>query len=293
MKKYFYLSAMFLALTMTFTSCSDDDDSEEQVNKAEKVAGTYEGYAYAAFSYISYVLPYTDESVTVTANSDGTANVNYVNDTWGEFTAENCTVTGSDHDCYVIETTGKVSMTGHGGTVSTYDFTGQATCYGDLTMIYQISVPGLMGGTNIVFKTNNGTDGAPDSFYLVGEFEGNTSAAFAYGTLTYEADELTATTNADGTMNVTYTNDGSHSTSSSITLGFGTFKDTNMDLTDNGDGTYTMSGSGTVSLSMSGSEAKEYTYTSEYQISEEGITANYTLPIMGSTVLTFTSTSKK
>jgi len=289
MKKFSILMLTALMAVCTFTACSDDDDLK--VTIPEYISTTYVGYADVSFSYTSHVMPYLDQTVTIAPNTNGTVDMIYVNDTWGTFNPTNCTISQSG-SVYTISGSGTVSVSSPSGSSKSYEYTTVATVSDDADFAMTISIPSLMsGGTTINFHSGD----APAAYKIAGTYTGNTVAAFAYAKLNYTGDTLTITANSDGTANVSYTNDGEHlEGSSAVALGFGTYADSCMTVVENSDSTYTMAGSGTISLSMSaGTTGNSYKYVSAYTINGSDVTAVYTLPIMGTTTVTFTSTSKK
>lgn len=111
------------------------------------LAGTYEGYTDADCSYFQD--RYTDnESVTLTANGDGTVKVVFESVSWGSFTVESATAT-KEGDKYVFTGSGSVAM-GMGDSTSNYDFTlsGRTNAAKDDFSI-AFNVPAVMGGLTI------------------------------------------------------------------------------------------------------------------------------------------------
>ena len=111
------------------------------------LAGTYNGYTDADCSYFQD--RYTDdESVTVTANGDGTLKVIFESASWGTFTVESATATKKGEE-YVFTGSGSVAM-GMGGSTSNYDFTLNGSTNAakdDYTIVFK--VPAVMGGLAI------------------------------------------------------------------------------------------------------------------------------------------------
>lgn len=111
------------------------------------LAGTYEGYTDADCAYFQN--RYTDaESVTLTANGDGTLKVVFESASWGTFTVESATITKDGED-YTFTGNGKVSM-GMGGATADYDFTVNGrtnTAKDDYAITF--NVPAVMGGLTV------------------------------------------------------------------------------------------------------------------------------------------------
>lgn len=111
------------------------------------LAGTYEGYTDADCSYFQNT--YTDnESVTLTANGDGSVKVVFESASWGTFTVESATATKEGEE-YVFTGSGSVAM-GMGESTSNYDFTlsGRTNAAKDDFSI-AFNVPAVMGGLTI------------------------------------------------------------------------------------------------------------------------------------------------
>ena len=111
------------------------------------LAGTYEGYTDADCSYFQNT--YTDnESVTLTANGDGTLKVDFESATWGTFTVESATAAKEGEE-YVFTGSGSVAM-GMGESTSNYDFTlsGRTNAAKDDFSI-AFNVPAVMGGLTV------------------------------------------------------------------------------------------------------------------------------------------------
>lgn len=111
------------------------------------LAGTYEGYTDADCAMFQN--RYTDdESVTLTANGDGTLKVVFESATWGNFQVAAATAAKKE-GAYTFSGSGKVAM-GMGGSTSNYDFTlnGRTnTAKDDFSIAFNI--PAVMGGLTI------------------------------------------------------------------------------------------------------------------------------------------------
>ena len=111
------------------------------------LAGTYEGYTDADCAMFQN--RYTDgESVTLTANGNGTVKVVFESASWGTFTVESATATKEGEE-YVFTGSGSVAM-GMGESTSNYDFTlsGRSNAAKDDFSI-AFNVPAVMGGLTI------------------------------------------------------------------------------------------------------------------------------------------------
>ncbi len=276
MKVKTYLLMLLVALCAT--SCSDDDD--DVVNPSTLVAGTYAGYTSAAFIYSSTPIVTNGESVTMTANNDGTLSVSYTSGTWGATTISDATVTASASG-YTISGTGTAAMTSHStGTTSSYEcnLTGTiSTDKSDAELVF--TLPSVMGGTTITFRLGS----APANEYVAGTYSGYTSAAFVYSSTPIVTDDesVTITANDDGTVSLSYASD---------TWGTTTISAATVTETTSG---YTISGSGTAAMtSHSTGTTASYECNVEGTISADKADAElvFTLPsVMGGTTITFST----
>lgn len=111
------------------------------------LAGTYKGYTDARCAYFSD--NYTnDESLTMTANGDGTLAVDFESATWGAFHVASAVVSKSGAE-YTFAGEGTVSM-GMGDNVTDYAFTmtGTSDAAKDNYSI-AFTVPAVMGGLTV------------------------------------------------------------------------------------------------------------------------------------------------
>lgn len=111
------------------------------------LAGAYKGYTDADCTMFQN--RYTDgESVTLTANGNGTVKVVFESASWGTFTVESATATKEGEE-YVFTGNGSVAM-GMGGSTSNYDFTlsGRSNAAKDDFSI-AFNVPAVMGGLTV------------------------------------------------------------------------------------------------------------------------------------------------
>ncbi len=145
---------MMLLVALCATSCSDDDD--DVVNLSTLLAGSYSGYTSAAFVYSSTPIVTNGESVTMTANNDGTVNVSYTSGTWGTTTISGATVTASTSG-YTLSGSGTAAMTSHStGTTASYECNVEGTISADKEDAELVfTLPSVMGGTTITFSTGD------------------------------------------------------------------------------------------------------------------------------------------
>lgn len=137
---------LMAAIALCSAACSDD---ENEATVAD-IAGRYEGYTLASCAYFQGTC--TDgESITVSANADGTAQIAFTSETWGTFNIPNAQMTESG-GTYTLAGSGETQM-GHAGQISTYDCSFTATIRGKEDAGMTFSVPSVMGGLSIDFHT--------------------------------------------------------------------------------------------------------------------------------------------
>lgn len=273
LKKTLSYLFMLAALVTSFAACSNDDDPETPA--VNDISGTYNGYSEGKSTYFSGYMG-TDETVTITAATDGTATVAYASNTWGSSSFSGITVTKGT-DGYSLSGSGKFSMSGMGGTVKEYDCNVTGTISSDKkTYTVVFSLPSVMGGLTITFQ-----NGEPTGAQLIaGTYSGWSQFAFSYTPtpLVYASEKTAITANEDGTVNITYTSDD---------LGTGTFSNVTVEK----DGSaYKLTGSGTFSMSGMSGTVSNYDCNLSGTISADKETVNivYSLPsVMGGSTITF------
>lgn len=274
MKKFFGILTM-LTLVFTAFSCSENDDPEETKTDISKlVEGTFSGWSAGSCAYFSdYGVENTQ--VQLTANGDGTVNVAYTSQTWGNTTIQNVAVTQTTTG-YSLSGSGKYSMS-MGSNSSEYDCNLSGTISSDKqTYTLTFSLPSVMGGLNITFQ--NGT--APLSKMVAGSYSGWSVGNCAYfQNYGAEASSVSVTANEDGTVNVAFSSD---------TWGGTTIE--NVAVASSADG-YTLSGSGKYTMGMGGSgSASAYDCNLTATISSDLSTYsfNFELPaVMGGLTISF------
>ena len=112
------------------------------------LAGTYEGYTDADCKMFQN--RYTDgESVTLTANGNGTVKVVFESATWGNFQVAAATAAKKE-GAYTFSGSGKVAMGMGGGPATDYDFTVSGSTNAakdDYSIVFK--VPAVMGGLTV------------------------------------------------------------------------------------------------------------------------------------------------
>ena len=136
----FSIPAVMGGMTLTFQTGDAPADL--------MLAGAYKGYTDADCTMFKN--RYTDgESVTLTANGNGTVKVVFESDTWGTFTVESATATKEGEE-YVFTGSGSVAMGMGGGPATDYDFTVSGSTNAakdDYSIVFK--VPAVMGGLTV------------------------------------------------------------------------------------------------------------------------------------------------
>lgn len=282
LKETFKYLFMAVALTAGFASCGSDDD---ETPASELVAGTYSGYSSASFMYSSTPMCANGETVAITSNSDGTVNVTFTSGTWGTTTISSASVAQSGTN-YTLAGSGSTSISGHGGSSSTYECSLAGTICSDKKTYNLAFTMGFMGGTTVTFINGEATAAQ----ILQGSYSGTSTMVMSYmpAGVDYTGQTTTITANEDGTINIAYsftTTDEETNTTTEV----GSIALNNVAVTENDDN-YTFSVSdATFSMGMSGT-LSEYTCNVEGTISKDKETYSivYTIPaVMGDTTVTF------
>jgi len=276
--KYLFMVA---ALAIGFQSCSDDDD---ETPASQVVAGSYSGYSSASFQYSSSAMYYNGETVAIAANNDGTVNVTFSSVTWGTTTISNASVAQSGSN-YTIAGSGSTSITGHGGSASTYECTLAGTISSDKKTYSLAFTMNFMGGTVVTFTNGE----ASAAHILQGSLSGTNTMVMTYmpNGIDYADQKTTITANEDGTINISAKFTSTDEAGTTTEMGNITLE--NVEVTESGDN-YTFSvAEATYNMGMSGT-LSPYACTVEGTISKDKKTFSivYTLPaVMGGTTITF------
>lgn len=219
-------------------ACSDD----ENLPTVADIAGTYDGYTLASCAYFQNTCT-ANERIVISENSDGSANVRFSSDSWGECTISNAQM-NENGGVYTLSGSGQTQM-GMGGNVSSYDCTYTAVIKSKEDSQMQFKVAGVMGGLTLDFKTGE----APAHLLLAGIYKGYTDADCAYFKDRYTNDEsLKISANEDGTLAVAFES-----------ASWGTFNVATATITKNAND-YTISGGGSVAMGM-GESVNNYDFT--------------------------------
>lgn len=142
----------FLAMTtaaLCMVACSNDDEPSRVY---EAVTGIYAGYTSAVFAYSPTPMVTADETMSVTANEDGTVDVVLASSTWGESTISNIAVEVKD-GVYILKGEGVSVMSSMGGgTPKEYPCTLEGSVSSDKEDVEMAFTLSIMDGTTITFR---------------------------------------------------------------------------------------------------------------------------------------------
>lgn len=186
--KKFFLCALVALVPIVMISCdkTKDDNNSSTAVDVSKIEGTYEGYTLAASAYFQNNFT-ADEQVTVAKVSDNTVDVVLASGTWGTSTIGGATVIANGNR-YTVSGNGSCTMAGMGGAERTYDCSLSADIANTASATITISIPAVMGGTNVVFKTGRASTG----YYVAGKYRGDIAVAVSGTTYATIADTVIA-----------------------------------------------------------------------------------------------------
>ncbi len=201
------------------------------LTSAETVAGSYFGKMNMAMAYGTY--DYTRQTVTITANSDGTINIVY-DGSLGSCNLESVELTKNSDGSYSYSGEGVFNMGMSAASVKEYACVYSGTISADQSD-YSIAftLPAVMGGTTITLTPSTAAED------VAGDYAGTMTMAMAYGTYEYTEQTVTITANEDGTINIAYEGD------------LGSCNLENVAVVKESDGSYTYSGEGVYNMGMS------------------------------------------
>lgn len=274
--KVTYVGGLFFMLYVC-AACSDDRNNPDY---AGKIAGTYQGYSAASFAYSSVPVFTTDQTVTVTKETEETVNLSYTDAGWGTYRLEGARVNPSDGK-YTFSGNGKVALSMGSAPLQEYDYTLTAVADGE-ELTFSVSIPAVMGGVRLDFRSGE----APAGVRIAGAYVGKTSVAFQYSPnpVVSENDTLNLEANLDGTADFSYVN-GS----------FGEFSVKGMEVSLSG-GVYSFSGQDSVAMGMSGSSPRKYFFTLEGNVDAATRKASFVAKVpavMGGITVTYTDGVKQ
>lgn len=288
-----YLCMAALVLSACIVTACDDDDVDEvttatSTGVAVDVAGTRYGYTTVTSAYLSTPYFYFSEHIHITYVDATTVKVVYNNDTWGDYTVDQATITTNSDGTYTLSGSGSATITIPGSTESsTYDCTLSGTVDSDLTATIVFTMA-VMGTTTVTVTEGTADSGVASAYletvdYSSGAAIVNNNIFQDYadsGTLTVEA-------NSDGeTINVTYASDT-----------WGTYDLEGLTVSNNGAGYFTISGSGTVDITYGSYSFTDQPYTLEATISEDATDYTFTytveIDVLGTTTIVYTYTTEE
>lgn len=161
--------AIVAMLPMAIASCDKEKEETTPSTSVDvtKVVGTYEGYTLASSAYFQNNFT-ADESVTIAKSGDKTVDITFASGTWGTTTVTNATVSASGSR-YSVSGTGTCLMAGMGGQERSYDCTLTADIASTADATVTVSLPAVMGGTNVVFETGKASTG----YYVADKYRGD------------------------------------------------------------------------------------------------------------------------
>lgn len=289
-RNYICMAALILGACIV-TACDDDDDDDTtsisaSTGIAVDVAGTRYGYTTVESAYLTSTYLYIGEHIHVKYVDETTVKVVYNNDTWGDYTVDQASITTNSDGSYSLSGSGSATITIPGSTeASTYDCTMSGTVESDLTatIIFSVSVM----GTTTVTVTEGTVDSATASAYLATLDYSDGTATLDNSTVSFlsglaDSGTLTIAANADGeTLDVTYASDT-----------WGTYALEGLTVSDDGNGYFVIEGSGTVDIAYGSYSFTDQAYTLEASINSDATeyTFTYTVEIdmLGTTTLVYT-----
>lgn len=296
MKKNFLTFAIAtMVLAFGLASCSNDDSDNQTKNLAAEVEGTYQGGAYATFSYVPEPFqPEASQSVTITANKDGkTVNVNFNNSTWGTFIYNAVKVKKNSDGSYTLEGEGNCvilpmptqpGMPNVGNSEPKSYISELKGTITNGTLVAEFFVPAMMGGTTIWFNPADFDKVANTHATAVeGTYKGDIYATFPYVPNPFQPEEnqvVTITANDDkATYTVRFINDT-----------WGTFTYSEVTVEKNEDGSYSLEGAGTCEVINEHNNGEKKTYQSDLTgtITKNTLVAQFFIPeLMNGTTIWF------
>lgn len=187
-----------MAIALCVVACSDDDNNDQSVNLAREVAGTYNGYTSAKFSYSPNPTVTPKEKVVIADKGDSKVDLTLASTTWGEFKLTDVAVK-KDGNAYKMEGTGKASLQMSGHASGEYDFTLTGSVeQGKKNSSFVVSLT-IMGGTTITFIEGD----APVNQIVAGSYTG-TTVLFVSGKEqgSEENKNVAVTSEDDGTVKI-------------------------------------------------------------------------------------------
>lgn len=265
---------------LCLSACSSDDDNNnepvapEATNYASVVKGTYEGYTVASTQYFSDMVA-ASQTVKVTDLGNSEARIDFVSDTWGTILIEKAQVS-KNGNTYLIEGDGTATMGMSGRPAQEYacGFSGTVT---DGVAAYTFSLPAVMGGLTIDFKSGN----VPATLVVPGTYTGWTNATCQYfpAGMTADGQTVTIAAAADGKFKVTYISDS-----------WGEFTVEDVEAVyDSGTAVFGLTGTGSAEMGMNGSVSTYVcNFSGSVDVAKDAPAFKFVLPaVMGGLTIEF------
>lgn len=241
----FILIMSIVALCSVACKKTPTDTPPEVVteNKGLKIAGNYSGYVVAKCKYFQDKHS-ANETVVISANDDGSANITLSSKLWGKITISNAKVE-EKQGVYSLTGNGTALM-GMGEKKSTYKCNCSAVVHNKDKIQVDFTVPEVMGGLTISFRSGE----IKVDRFMADTYIGYSDANCSFFQHFYTNDEkLVATAKGDGTLSVVF--DSST---------WGKFEVAKAVPEKKGNDEYTFYGTGTIVMSMMGAMAGEYDF---------------------------------
>ncbi len=262
------IKSLFLLSVMAF--CTIACDKKENEPTETDITGNYTGYTLASCAYFQNTCS-ADETISIATGSDGSTDVSFSSDSWGEFTITDIQKSVSDN-IYTLSGSGQTQM-GMEGNISSYDCTFTAEIESKEKARMQFKVPAVMGGLTIEFITGE----APAHLLLAGTYKGYSDADCTYFQNRYTDNEsMTLTANDDETISISF--------ESALWGNFNVSSATVVKQNDQ----YTFSGSGTVAMGMGDSTSNyDFTMTGTTNAAKDSFSIVFNIPaVMGGLTIT-------
>ena len=271
--RIFLLAALSL---VALASCEKDEQSNATTkDEQHSLSASLAGWTQAEAAYFSGLVYDNVDSISLSSNSDQTANIQYVSSVWGTATFESVEVKSTSAG-YSFSGDGSIAMAGRGG-VKDYE----CTLIGTVSIDYSsfsavITVPSVMGGLQLTVSQGL----APVSMVIAGSYAGWSSVSSGYfNDMNNNNDTIVIAANDDGTAHVEYR---------SSTWGKATFA--NVQAMRTADGYALSEATGSILMSTRGVEATYDAVLSSMTLGQEKTvySATITVPaVMNGTTILF------
>lgn len=225
------VALMAISLSSTFVSCSNNDENEP--NPAKDIAGVYKGYSVGKCNMFSDYLLGDESTATITANEDGTINLDYKSGS-GDFTLTHLKLSSKS-----FSGSGEVAMSMKGGAGSSYDYTLEGSVDGSkvLSLKANVDIPMPMGKMDINFIQGK----TPVGYYIKNTYKYQSNLSLKVndkGTGDTDKCQVSIDSPKDNTVNVTIS--GFNNIPSHMSI-FEKFTVSGVNVTKANDGSYSLS----------------------------------------------------